>query len=184
MGARRAPVNVLVAFNDSGFRCEMKGIVRDECYNKYCCVHNLQRIVDFLDEARICIDICVYIFTSDLLARAVKKAHDRGVVVRIISDFDMAFYTSSHICRFYEQGIKIKSKNSKNLMHHKFCIIDSPSRIGEIYRVLVTGSLNWTNQATCGNWEDVLITSHLPIVELIQSEFNELWKTFKEFQPY
>ncbi|XP_077292195.1 mitochondrial cardiolipin hydrolase-like [Arctopsyche grandis] len=208
--AQRAAVNVLVTFDDSGFRCEQEigaggGGAGGACHHRYCCVHNLQRIVDFLDDARTCIDICVYIFSCDALAQAVKRAHDRGVVVRIITDFDMAYNNGSRICHFYEQGIKVKSKNSNNLMHHKFCIIDSPSRIGEIYSknsnvtfmnyflhkinqqhrgILVNGSLNWTNQAINGNWEHVLITSHLPIIKLFQSEFNEIWKTFKEFQPY
>ncbi|XP_077301989.1 mitochondrial cardiolipin hydrolase-like isoform X2 [Arctopsyche grandis] len=108
--AQRAAINVLLTFDESSFRCkqEIGAGEGGACHHRYCCVHNVQRIVDCLDGARICIDICIYIFSCKLLAQAVKRAHNRGVVVRIIADYDMAYNNGSRICHLYEQGIKIK----------------------------------------------------------------------------
>ena len=91
-------------------------------------------------------------------------------------------------------------------MHHKFCIIDCPSRvklldtsntrkslgqrlilrlIGNTHRgFLVTGSMNWTQQATSGNWDHILVTSHLPLLNEFQEEFDYLWSTLPTYNPF
>lgn len=53
-------------------------------------------------------------------------------------------------------------------MHHKFAIVDD--------EILINGSFNWTEQATFGNWENVIITSvPVKMVESYVDHFNSLW---------
>ncbi|CAG9575513.1 unnamed protein product [Danaus chrysippus] len=96
-------------------------------------------------------------------------------------DADMAFTNGSSLRRLEKQGIPVRWMKSTNLMHHKFCIIDNI--YGHLNPALepfvIMGSLNWTNQAVNGNWEDVTVTSQEEIVTQFQTEFDRLWLQFK-----
>ena len=56
-------------------------------------------------------------------------------------------------------------------MHHKFAVIDG--------HMLLTGSFNWTKQASEHNRENVLATTDPASVRRYMDEFNKLWKEFK-----
>lgn len=123
----------------------------------------------------------------------------------MISLWLMKFTKISYIINRFRDvvsGVKVKSKLSTTLMHHKFCIVDCPSRvnvlspsntrislgqrlllrlIGNPHRgLLITGSMNWTQQAVNGNWDHVLVTSHLPLLNQFQEEYEYLWSSFPD----
>lgn len=56
------------------------------------------------------------------------------------------------------------------MVHNKFVIIDG--------KVVMTGSLNWTNQGILGNYENVVILSHKRLVHQYAGKFEELWRDF------
>ncbi|KAF9353307.1 hypothetical protein BGX34_011648, partial [Mortierella sp. NVP85] len=49
---------------------------------------SFNKLVKTLDDAKKSLDICVYTITDDQLAKAIIRAHERGVKIRIISDND------------------------------------------------------------------------------------------------
>lgn len=66
-------------------------------------------------------------------------------------------------------GIEVRHRhNATSLMHHKFVVIDKC--------VLMTGSLNWTMQAFCGNWDNIIVTTRPPVVKSFLQEFDRAWK--------
>lgn len=66
-------------------------------------------------------------------------------------------------------GIRVRAPESKCLMHHKFAIIDG--------RILIHGSLNWTQQALLGNWENVTITSQPEkLIRSFDDYFEKFWQ--------
>lgn len=149
-------------------------------------------LVEYLDMAKESLDVCVYTITSFKLAEAVLRKFDEGVAVRVITDESMAYGDGSQIPLFRRNGnnikcdvsiddpsyslitnlysgVRVRVKPSQNLMHHKFAIVDR--------KVLVTGSFNWTQQATFGNWENVIITSEpKQVIERFCDQFDRLWK--------
>lgn len=69
---------------------------------------------------------------------------------------------------FFLIGIKVRTRCSESLMHHKFAIVDN--------ELLINGSFNWTEQATFGNWENVIITTvPVKMVKSYVDHFEVLW---------
>jgi mitochondrial cardiolipin hydrolase len=67
----------------------------------------------------------------------IKKRHNAGVRVRVISDDHMLKMKGSDIKELIEAGIACRTDSSPYFhMHHKFAIIDK--------KILLTGSFNWT----------------------------------------
>ncbi|CAG5041619.1 unnamed protein product [Parnassius apollo] len=91
----------------------------------------------------------------------------------------MAYSSGSYTRKLERQGIPVRWMKSSNLMHHKFCLVDTLAVDKHITPFVMMGSLNWTNQALNGNWEDVTVTSQRDIVQQYHAEFERLWVLFK-----
>ena len=127
----------------------------------------LKRVTGFLAGARETADICVFTITDDRIARAIEKAHDRGVAVRIITDDEKSEDLGTDIPRLMKAGIPVAFDNSSSHMHHKFAVVDG--------RVLLTGSFNWTRSASEVNQENVIVTDDARLVAPFVTEFERLW---------
>lgn len=71
---------------------------------------------------------------------------------------------------FLLAGIRPAINKVNVLMHHKFVIIDN--------EILFNGSLNWTNTAFFGNFENMIVTNEPLILKPFIEEFEKLWTTF------
>lgn len=148
-------------------------------YSRIMITESMERLLYHLSSPRHSLDICMYVFTNSDLAYTVLKLHYRGVKVRMIIDADMAFASGSNVRKLEKQGIPVRWMKSTNLMHHKFCLFDASADISRMTPVVMMGSLNWTNQALNGNWEDVTLTSQEDLVRQFKAEFERLWDLFK-----
>ncbi|MBT8494080.1 MAG: endonuclease [Deltaproteobacteria bacterium] len=124
-------------------------------------------LVRLLRNASKAIDICVFTITDDRLAEAIMQAHERGVVVRIITDNDKAEDRGSDIYRMGQAGVRVRVDLSEHHMHHKFAIFDR--------RTLVTGSYNWTRSAAEYNRENLVVSDDAKLVVPYQKNFDEFW---------
>ncbi|MEW6685456.1 MAG: phospholipase D family protein [Candidatus Edwardsbacteria bacterium] len=133
-------------------------------------------IVERIDLARKRIDVAMYAFTSEKLAFALIRAHNRGVFVRVLLDGEFARNQFSKGDFLHQQGIKvyldmshfIDSINTEGLMHHKFALIDN--------KTLITGSFNWTASADERNDENLIIFENRPkLVSKYSGEFERIW---------
>ncbi|XP_020287748.1 mitochondrial cardiolipin hydrolase [Pseudomyrmex gracilis] len=140
------------------------------CQKENCPIGYIKKIIEYLDSAQSTLDICMYFFTTSKLAEAVVRAKHRGVVVRIISDHSFLSHSGAQIMYFIKEGIRPMLKNLNVLMHHKFVIIDN--------EILINGSINWTNTAFFGNFENMIITNEPLILNPFVKEFEKLWTTF------
>lgn len=64
-------------------------------------------------------------------------------------------------------GICVRCDRTSVHMHHKFAVVDE--------RLLITGSLNWTQTAVQRNKENILITEDPELVQPFVKEFQRLW---------
>ena len=120
-----------------------------------------------LDKTRRRLDICVFTITDDRLSRAVIRAHQRGVAVRILSDDDKSADRGSDIDRFARAGVNVRVDRSPHHMHHKFALVD-----GEM---LLNGSYNWTRSADRKNAENLMAIADGVLFQTYQREFERLW---------
>lgn len=142
-------------------------------------------LVELLDGARQKLSIAVYFFTNRSLAAAVKRAHERGVNIRVMidgtneSDYSKGFYLRKYgVDVRYARGLPKKLRKSRKskhrvkkygIMHHKFVVVDG--------RLVATGSFNWTASAEKWNRENLLIINSASLARRYTQEFDKIWKT-------
>ncbi|KAH8282519.1 hypothetical protein KR054_008127 [Drosophila jambulina] len=192
-------VHDVVLFNEMGEHCASlhyshikQGSETDvSCNNPYCSLKGIAKMVQQIDQAVYAVDVAIYTFTSLALCEAFKRALQRGVIIRIISDREMVFSSSSQLNALADLGVQVRGPDTTFLMHHKFVVIDGLERVQEIQQlkqrkwmqdtcsVLISGSVNWTRMGFGGNWENCIITDDKVLAHSFQTEFNRMWKAFE-----
>ncbi len=127
-------------------------------------------IIEMIDSAEETIDIEMYVLTSRDVIDALKRAHGRGVGVRVIlekrvigGDNSEAFDALSG----YGINVRWASENFK-LTHSKFMIIDG--------RLVLVGSHNFSNSALTLNREASVIIEKSPAtINSFKMVFEEDW---------
>ena len=125
-------------------------------------------IVRRIDKAQKSIDAAVYSINNKDIVKALKRAHDRGVKIRILTDRLQAGKRTSKVIELHDYGIKIRVNSKHKIEHNKFAIYDT--------KVASTGSFNWTNSATNKNSENCLFLIQDEIsVGKYRERFEKLW---------
>ncbi|XP_033158757.1 mitochondrial cardiolipin hydrolase [Drosophila mauritiana] len=193
-------VHEVIVFNELGEICAAAHMRNNSigsqepqvspCCNAHCSLRNVAKIAEQIDRAVYSIDLAIFTFSSLYLADALKRALQRGVIIRIISDGEMVYCTGSQITMLAQLGVPVRVPITTNLMHNKFCIIDGVERVEEIrllrklkwmrpcYSIVISGSLNWTAQGLGGNWENCIITADEKLTATFQAEFQRMWRAF------
>lgn len=117
------------------------------------------------------IDIAVYSITNPKITDAIISAHLRGAKIRIITDRTMSQHPSSHIRNLSAIGITIQTNHGHKIEHNKFAVFDN--------RRIVTGSYNWTHNASAHNSEnciflDIMTTEYT-------KRFDYLWQIYDQY---
>ncbi|KAM7008648.1 mitochondrial cardiolipin hydrolase [Tautogolabrus adspersus] len=131
---------------------------------------SFSRLLRILLSASSTLDLCVFAFSNMDLCRAVLVLHNKGVIMRVLTDKDYAAISGSQIGVLRKAGICVRSDRGSRgsmYMHHKFAVIDG--------RLLITGSLNWTLQAVQANMENIVVTEEPDLLRPFTKEFNRLW---------
>ncbi|XP_068628679.1 uncharacterized protein [Battus philenor] len=148
-------------------------------YSRCFVTPSMDRLLYYLNAPRHNIDICMFLITNSDVSNVLMKLHHRGIKIRLIIDADMVYSQGSSVKRLQKYGIPVRWMKSVNIMHHKFSLVDTLVDNKVRAPFVIMGSLNWTNQALNGNWEDVTVTSQRDIVEQYRAEFERLWILFK-----
>ncbi len=128
-----------------------------------------QAVVSQIRKAAQSIDIAMYYLSSGDIARALVKARENNVRVRIVLDQGQEIEPASKSGYLVKHGFEIRYHLGFGLMHNKFAIIDGKS--------LITGSFNWTLTAEERNEENLLIITDAGTIEKYEERFNYLWDT-------
>lgn len=127
------------------------------------------KIVDLINTSEERIDAAVYAINNDEIVCALKKAHKRGVKIRILTDRFQASNKSSKVRELYNYGINIRVHSKFKIEHNKFAVFDS--------KVATSGSYNWTNPASNKNSENcIFFIRNKQAVQGFQDRFNYLWR--------
>ncbi|MDR1679981.1 MAG: phospholipase D-like domain-containing protein [Prevotellaceae bacterium] len=131
-------------------------------------------LIEMIENATEHIDISLYDFNNDAIFRALKKAKDKGIAIRMLYDGaleDRKQTGGSFSHRLESTGIDVRYVNKIN--HHKFAITDNS--------FLVTSSGNWTGNANWINDENTLWVNDAELVLRYRAEFEHLWNNSREF---
>ena len=126
-------------------------------------------IVKSIDKSEKSIDAAVYSINNKDIIKALKRAHTRGVKIRILTDRQQAGRKTSKVRELHDYGIKIRVNSKHKIEHNKFAIFDFDS--------VTTGSYNWTEPASTKNSENCLFFNrNKETVREYHDRFNYLWQ--------
>ncbi len=126
-------------------------------------------IIENFNNSKKTADVAVYAITNKRIHSALVAAHKRGVKIRVITDRTQAGHKSSLSDEISKLGIPVRTNVGHKLMHHKFAVFDG--------KALITGSYNWTENATKSNAENCLFMNHS--AKDLSKEFDGLWKKYQ-----
>jgi phospholipase D len=125
--------------------------------------HCTQLIKETIAKAQNTILVQAYTFTSLPIADALIKAHQKGVVVRILVDRSQLASKYTQVRYVAGQGIFVAVDSVPGIAHNKVMIIDD--------HFVLTGSFNWTKAAETSNSENLLLIKDTKINKI----YKEAW---------
>ena len=129
-------------------------------------------VIPLIQQSRKTIRIMMFYFTNKKVVAELINAHNRGVDIKIIVDYEPTAEKYSAIDIVRGAGIPIKVENWNGKMHTKSAVFDD--------EYCVIGSTNWTSTAEYVNDENMLVVKSTKIANQITQEFNRLWKAIPE----
>ncbi len=122
-------------------------------------------LVDAIDAARMSIDVAAYSLTLNSVRYALIRAHDRGVIVRMV--MESTNMDRSDVKALQQAKIPIIGDNRPGLMHDKFMIIDR----SEVWM----GSMNFTDAGTYDDNNNMMRIRSTKMAENYTKEFEEMF---------
>ncbi|MCA0455536.1 MAG: phospholipase D-like domain-containing protein [Chloroflexi bacterium] len=127
------------------------------------------QVADALNQVQRTLDIAAFEFNNATITAAVLAAHQRGVIVRVVTDDEHGIGSNdTTLGQLTAVGIPVIDDNRSALMHNKFMILDSTS--------VITGSYNYTINDTYRNNNNMLIFRSQKMVQDYQNEFNKMFE--------
>ncbi len=126
------------------------------------------KAVAMVDAAEYSVDLAAYNFDHAPLASALRRASDRGVRVRVLTDFD----TSHPSLRSPTPNYFWLEVNDRGLMHHKFLVVDAQDP--ELSSVMM-GSTNFTDANIYYFFNDAIVFKSKDLADAYTLEFELLW---------
>lgn len=138
-------------------------------------------IIYFLNTAEESVDVAIMLITVQPILKVLHDLLKRGIKVRMILDHDSMKMESLNT--LVKLGASISYyvnlyKDGDSFMHHKFAVKDFHTKSG----YLCLGSLNWTISGFFDNYEDLVFTNDVSLVETFHEHFEFMWKSNKEMK--
>jgi phosphatidylserine/phosphatidylglycerophosphate/cardiolipin synthase-like enzyme len=124
-----------------------------------------QALAASLDNARFQIDCALYDLNLWSIRNALLRAHQRGVLVRVVVEKDSIDRKEIH--ELIQAGIPVVTDQGDGLMHNKFLVIDG----SEVW----TGSMNMTVNGAYRHLNNLVQVRSSLIAENFTQEFEEMF---------
>ena len=135
----------------------------------------VDQLVPIFESAEKSIRFMAFSFTHDDLGAAVQARVDAGVDVMGIFEKRGSETQYSELPGLYCAGVPVRQDGNKGTFHHKVFIIDD--------EIVITGSLNFSNNANESNDENVVILANTEIAALYLAEFDRRWAEAEDPDP-
>ncbi|KAJ8926551.1 hypothetical protein NQ314_021067 [Rhamnusium bicolor] len=137
-------------------------------------------ILYFINTAKKSLDIAFMLLDVNSIYMALKRAHERGIKLRILLNYDHCESRLVEIKNLAKEGIEVLTYIShkpglSSIMHYKFMVKDYTEYGGFV----LTGSLNLSKSAFLNNYEDVVFISNQYVAKAFYQTFEECWNYIK-----
>lgn len=123
-------------------------------------------LVELIRASTSTLDLCLYEFKLEAVAKAVVSAHERGVQVRFVGDGDEFEDVGYQILR--EAGVPIVARPAgSRIMHNKFVVADG--------QAVWTGSTNLTETGLFQNNNNAILVESTVMAEEYTREFEQMF---------
>ena len=127
----------------------------------------VSQLVPLIEGAQNNIRFMAFSFTHDDLGAAVLARAEAGVDVRGIFETRASETQYSEMPALYCAGVPVRQDGNPGTFHHKVFVIDD--------QILVTGSLNFSDNADNSNDENVVVITNSDIAAQYLLEFERRW---------
>ncbi len=127
----------------------------------------VSQLVPLVEGATDSIRFMAFSFTHDDLGQAVRKKAKGGVDVKGIFEVRGSETEYSELTALYCDDVAVRQDGNKGTFHHKVFVIDD--------KTVVTGSLNFSDNADNSNDENVVIINNSDIAAQYLQEFDRRW---------
>lgn len=137
-----------------------------------------QIVLNAINSSQKSIHVMAYSFTAPDIMKALARAKDRGVEVKIVVDEKGNLTKSSLAAMNYivNHGIALRTDNDFRIQHDKVMIIDSDT--------VELGSFNFTYSAEKYNSENAMVIHDNPeIAGLYDKHWLDRWNRGSEYSP-
>jgi phosphatidylserine/phosphatidylglycerophosphate/cardiolipin synthase-like enzyme len=124
-------------------------------------------IVDAIDASEREVLVQAYGFTHNAIAQALVRAHQRGVMVRVLLDRKSQNSNRYVMDVFGDAQIELRLDGKHAIAHNKVMVIDQT--------VVITGSFNFTNSASARNAENFLVLKSADLAEKYRLQWQTHW---------
>lgn len=124
-------------------------------------------LLPLIENAQKSIHFMAFSFTHDAVETAMMARYEDGVTVTGIFETRGSETEYSALPKMYCAGAPVRQDGNPGTFHHKVIVIDE--------RLVITGSLNFSENADDSNDENVLIIDNPEIARLYIQEFERRW---------
>jgi phosphatidylserine/phosphatidylglycerophosphate/cardiolipin synthase-like enzyme len=135
----------------------------------------MSRLVPLIEGAQDSVAFMAFSFTHDSLGAAMLGRAGAGVEVRGVFETRGSETEYSEMSRLACAGVPVRQDGNPGTLHHKVLVIDGET--------VVTGSLNFSENADESNDENVVIVSNRDIAAQYLQEFERRWAEAREPDP-
>jgi phosphatidylserine/phosphatidylglycerophosphate/cardiolipin synthase-like enzyme len=132
----------------------------------------VSQLAPLIESAQSSIRFMAFSFTHDDLGAAALARAQAGVDVKGIFETRASETEYSELPALYCAGLSVRQDGNPRTFHHKVFIIDD--------QIVVTGSLNFSENADDSNDENVVIVTNADIAARYLQEFERRWAEAKE----
>jgi len=147
-----------------------------------------KRLIEFIDQEQSSLKIAVFQFTNGEIARAIKRAQERGIAIEIITDpmclqdrFNKVSWLSQNGLTTYIYNPDMSKATLSNKMHHKFVVFGKNMNNKKLVWI---GSFNFTKSADLANQESVVVLDDEQIITKFEEQYSRLKKRSSVFKNF
>lgn len=135
----------------------------------------VQYIVQYLQSARHSIRFMAFSYTQPDMGNAMLERIQSGVTVMGVFETVGSDGEFSEMVPLHCAGASVRRDGNPGFMHHKVIILDD--------RIVITGSLNFSDSANSRNNENVIIIDNAEIAKRYLAEFQRVWEKASDLDP-
>ena len=135
----------------------------------------ISHIIPYVQGAKKSITFMAFTYTQAQLGKAMLDAMKNGVSVSGVFEATGSDSEYGQMTPLFCAKAPVRQDGNPSFMHHKVIIIDN--------HIVITGSLNFTDNADQQNNENVIIIDNADIAKLYTAEFQRVWAAGHDPDP-